>query len=159
MKRYIILLISIIIDGMIPNITIYDFNNITYFTPLCTVISLVIIYNDKNFINLFLFSSIVYGSLYMSNILLSFILFIIVLMVIKYLKKAFEDNLFTIILEIILVICIYEFIFFSITSFLYFNNFSFDNYLYKLTHSIIFNLLYGITIYYIYDKNSSKFKH
>jgi len=69
MKRYIILLISIIIDGMIPNITIYDFNNITYFTPLCTVISLVIIYNDKNFINLFLFSSIVYGSLYMSNIL------------------------------------------------------------------------------------------
>ena len=47
MKKYIFILISIIIDGLIPNITLFGFNNLTYFTPLCTLVSLVIIYDNR----------------------------------------------------------------------------------------------------------------
>lgn len=159
MKKYIILLISIIIDGLIPNITLYKLNDLSYFTPLCTIVSLIFIYEDKEFIRLLLISSILYGGLYMSNILLTFILFFIVILVIKIFKKVFEDNIFTIIFQILLIVAIYDGFFFIITSLISVNNFNFDNYFYKLTHSIIFNILYGITIFYIYDKKSSKLNH
>lgn len=156
MKKYIFILISIIIDGLIPNITLFGFNNLTYFTPLCTLVSLVIIYDNRYFYQLLAFTSIIYGSLYLNNLLVSFILFVPLLFLIKYLKKIFTDNLGIIIFEILISILFYELIYFLIVSFFVFNSFNFYNYLYKVIHSIIFNILYGTTIFYLYDKNSSK---
>ena len=111
MKKYIVFLVSIILDGLIPNITLFNFNNITYFTPLCTVVSLVFLYNDrKDFIKLWLMSSLIYGSLYIHNLFLSFILFFVILLVIQGLKRLFTDTLIINLIEVILVICIYDFI-------------------------------------------------
>lgn len=159
MKTYIILIISIIIDGLISNITLYQFNCLTYFTPLCTIVSLIFLYDDKNFVKVFLLSSILYGALYMSNMLLSFILFIIILLVIRMVKKLVKDNLPLIILQILLVVALYDGIFYFITSIVSMNKFSFDAYIYKLSHSIILNLLYGISLFFICDKKSSKLNH
>lgn len=159
MKKYIILLISLIIDGLVPNITLFSFNNLTYFTPLCTITSLVIIYDDKKFIKLFLISSTLYGVLYMSNLLLAFILFFITMLVIKLMKRILSDNLFTIILQILLVITIYEGVFYIIYSLIFMNTFNINDYFYKISHSIVLNLLYGISIFYIYGENSSKLSH
>lgn len=156
MKKYIILIISILIDGIIPNLTLFNFNNLTYFTPLCTVTSLVIIYSDKSFVSLFLFSSIIYGTLYINNLLVAFTSFYIILLIIKYFKKIFEDNLIIILLECILIIFIYEFIQFLIYSL---GTFNLNDYFYKVVHSLFFNILYAITIFYIYDKKGSKLKY
>ena len=156
MKKYIFILISIIIDGLIPNITLFDFNNITYFSSLCTLVSLVIVYDDKYFYHLLIFTGIIYGSLYHNNLLISFVLFFSSLIIIKYYKRIFTNNLGTIILEILISICFYELLYFLIMSFFVFNNFNYYNYLYKVTHSIVFNILYGISFFYLYDKNGSK---
>jgi len=157
MKKIIILLISLLLDGLIPNITLYNINNLTYFTPMCTVICLIFLYNDKDFIKLYLQVSIIYGSLYMSNILLSFILFFCVMISIKLMKKILEDNLFIIILEILIVMTIFDGIYFLILSILT-SNFIFNNYLYKFTHSLLLNLVYGLILYKI-TKKSSKFNY
>ncbi|MBQ7137149.1 MAG: hypothetical protein IJO43_04165 [Bacilli bacterium] len=152
MKKYIVLLISIILDGLISNISLYQINHLTYFTSLCTVISLVVVYNNEDFIKLLILSSVVYGGLYMSNILLSFVLFFAALMTIKYLKKELRDNLFTILLQFIIIIFVYDFILFFIMSFINVGHIGFNHYFYKITHSLLLNLLYGISIYFIYDK-------
>ena len=156
MKNYIILLISVILDGVIYNITMYQLNHLTYFTPMCTVVSLIFVYDNKNFIKLWLLSSVVYGTLYMSNLLLSLALFFVVMQVIKLCKYLFEDNFLTIVLQIIVVIAIYDGLFWVINFLTFYNSFSFDDYIYKVSHSIIFNLLYGTSLYYLCDKSSSK---
>jgi len=156
MKKYIILLISIILDGLIPNISLYQHNNLTYFTPLCTIISLVVIYKNDEFIQLLIFSSLLYGGLYISNILLSFVLFFIVLIIIKYLKKSLKDNFITIMIQFVIIIVSYDFIFFIIISSINIGVFNFNFYLYKITHSLLWNILYGISIFFIYDKRCSK---
>lgn len=156
MKNYIILLISVILDGVIYNITMYQLHHLTYFTPMCTVVSLIFLYDNKNFIKLWLLSSVVYGTLYMSNLLLSLALFFVVMQVIKLCKYLFEDNLLTIVLQIIVVIVIYDGLFWVINFLTFYNSFSFDDYIYKVSHSIIFNLLYGTSLYYLCDKSSSK---
>lgn len=159
MKRYLILFLSILIDGLIGNLTIYSIGNLSYFTPLCTVVSLVFLYDEKHFIGLFLFSFLIYGGLYMSNILLSLILFFIVMLTIKLCKHFLEDNFITLLLQTFLVVVIYEGIFYEIASLLWMNQFQVDVFLYKLSHTVIINVLYSIFLYYTCSKNSSKFNY
>lgn len=154
MKKYIIILISIIIDGLIPNITLYEMNNLTYFTPLCTIVSLIFIYEDRFFFKLLFAISILYGMLYMNNVFLTFILFFIVMIVIKTFKRSFKDNLFTIVIQIFLVIFIYDGLFYLINILMSNVTFDIGTYLYKFLHSIIFNLFYGIILFYITEKGS-----
>jgi len=156
MKKYIFVFVSIIMDGLISNITLFNFNNITYFTPLCTLVSLVIVYDNRYIYHLLIFTSFIYGVLYINNLLMSIVLFTSLLLLIKSLKKIFSDNLGTILLEILISISFYELIYFLIMSFFIFNHLNLYNYLYKLSHSIVFNVLYGITMFYLYDKNGSK---
>ena len=92
----------------------------------------------------------------MNNLLLTFILFFAVIVIIRAIKKTFEDNLFIIMLQILLAISIYDGLFFMINSLIINSNLIFSDYFYKLSRSIIFNLLYGIAIFYIYDKKGSK---
>lgn len=159
MKRYLILFLSILIDGLIGNLTVYSIGNLSYFTPLCTVISLVFLYDEKHFFWLFLFSSLIYGGLYMSNLLLSFILFFTVMVTIKLCKHFLEDNFFTLLLQTFLIVMIYEALFYGIASLLWLNSFKVDIFLYKLCHSVILNFLYSIFLYYTCDKNSSKLNY
>ncbi len=160
MKKYIMFIISIMIDGLIPNVTLFNYNNITYFNPLCTVVSLVFLYNDKkDFVKLWLMSSIIYGALYINNLFLSFIIFFIVLMTIKGLKKLFSDNLIINLIQVMLVICIYDFIFFSINSLIITNKFIWEDYFYKVFHSIILNFIYGIILFFVFPKKSSKLNY
>jgi len=159
MKKYLIILISIIIDGLIPNITLYSFNNITYFTPICTGISLIFLYEDnKSFYRLLLFTCFLYGILYINNLILSFVLFISITLIIRIFKRFFKDNLFTILVQILLVIFTWDIIFFIVNSFVITNTFIWSNYFYKISHSIIFNVIYGIILFKICNK-SSKLKH
>ena len=85
--KYLIILISIILDGLIPNITLFSFNNITYFTPVCTSISLIFLYSeDKKFYKILFFISMIYGSLYINNLILSITVFFLEVVFIKLFK-------------------------------------------------------------------------
>lgn len=159
MKKYLIILISIIIDGIMPNITLYGLNNITYFTPVCTGISLIFLYEDnKQFYRLLLFTILLFGGLYINNLILSFIIFNSVFFIIKLFKYFFKDNYFTILIQILLVVFSWDLIFFVVSGLVINNSFIWEDYFYKVSHSIIFNVIYG-TILFNLLKNSSKLKH
>lgn len=153
--KYLIILISIILDGLIPNITLFSFNNITYFTPVCTSISLIFLYSeDKKFYKILFFISMIYGSLYINNLILSITVFFLEVVFIKLFKKIFSDNFFTIVIQILFTIIIWDLLFFLFNSILITNSFVWNNYFYKVTHSILFNLAYGIFLFLILKKRS-----
>lgn len=155
MKKYLIILISIIIDGIIPNITLYNFNNITYFTPICTGISLIFLYeDDKFFYRLLFFTILLFGVLYINNLILSFVLFTIIFFIIKVFKYFFKDNFFTILIQILLVILCWDLMFFVIKSLIINNRFIWQDYFYKVSHSILFNLIYGVILFKLLKKSS-----
>ena len=160
MKKYIIILISIILDGLIPNITLYRFNNITYFTPICTAISLIFVYEeDKSFYKLLLGTILIYGTLYINNLILSSVVFLITSVIIKIFKKYFKDNLFTILIQILLIIFFWDMMFFIVNSLIITNVFIWENYLYKVSHTLVFNILYGGVLFKICNKKRSKLNH
>lgn len=155
--KYIIILLSIVLDGLIPNITLFNFNNLTYFTPICTPISLVFLYGeDKKFYWLLFITSIIYGSLYINNLLLSILVFFLIFMFIKLFKRFFRDNFFTTIVQIILVIILWDLLFFLFNSILVTNMFLWINYSYKITHSILFNLVYGIVLFLVLKRKTKQ---
>lgn len=155
MKKYLIMLISIIIDGLIPNITLYSFNNITYFTPICTGISLIFLYEDnKYFYRLLLFTMILFGTLYINNLILSFIVFISVIFIIRTFKSFFKNNLFTVFIQIILVVFSWDLIFFITKSLVINNYFIWKEYFYKVSHSVMFNLIYGALLFKLLKRHS-----
>jgi len=155
MKDKLIILISIIIDGIIPNITLFNFNNITYFTPICTGVSLVFLYKEnKKFYLLLLYTIIVYAGLYINNLLLSGIVFFSIALMLKIFKKFFRDNMFTVVIQILLVIFLWDLIMFIFQSLFVVNSFLWGNYFYKITHSILFNIIYGIILFKICNKCS-----
>ncbi len=157
MKKYLVLLISILLDGLITNITLYSFNNITYFMPLCTVTSLVFILNqNENNKKLFILNVLLYSAFYMHNLILSFTIFLIIYYLIKIIKKIITVNKITLFLEVIIIIAIYEFILFFIYSLILSKNFIIDNYWYKLSHSIIINIIYSFILYLLFYKNKHK---
>lgn len=156
--KYLIILISIILDGLIPNISLFNFNNITYFTPLCTAISIIFLCDDRKFNRILLLISIIYGSLYINNLLLSMIIFFVIFILIRIFKKFFRDNIFTIVIQILLVIIIWDLLLFLFNSLLVTNVFRWNNYFYKITHSILFNIIYGISLFIVLKK-CSKIRH
>ena len=84
-------------------------------------------------------------------------MFFLVFRFIKLFKRFFKDNFFTIIIQILLVIFIWDFLFFLFNSILVTNVFLWGNYFYKIIHSMLFNVIYGIVLFLIF--NRSKIHH
>lgn len=153
MKKYLIILVSILIDGLIPNITLFNFNNITYFTPLCTAVSLIFLYeNNKTFYKLITFTIIIYAGLYVNNLILAIIIFIIIIYIIHVFKKCFKDNIFTVLIQVLIVICTWDLLFFLFDSIFIIKSFIWSNYLYKISHSLILNIIYGLILYKVFNE-------
>lgn len=152
MRKYLIIIIAIILDGLIPNITLFNFNNITYYSPICTGVSLIFLYNDdKTFYKLLLFCIFTYGTLYINNLFLSLTVFGLIFLFLKIIKKTFKDNFVTIVVQILLVVIIWDITFFIFYSLIE-KNFMWNNYFYKLGHSILFNIIYGIVLFKTLNK-------
>ncbi len=157
MSKYLILIISMLIDGLIPNITNYTLNNLTYFTPLCTVTSLVfLIKPNKNDKKLLPITILLYSALYINNLLLSIVLFIPIYYLIKFIKNIVSDNLLTVLIQAIITILVYEAILFITYSVIVNRTFILHNYWYKVTHSLLLNLIYALVLYF-YKRSSKKF--
>lgn len=158
MKRYIILIISLLIDLLISNITYYNFNNLTFLTPLCMVTSLIFIFDGKKDIKLLVITIILHSALFTNNLLLSFIIFIILYYLIKLMKYIIKDNLWVNLIEVIIVILVYELLLYFIYSSFIYLFFNINNYWYKVSHSLIINIIYAIIIYYVVKTNKKDHK-
>ena len=157
------MVISLIFDGIIINYLPYLVNDLSFFTPMFTLISIFIIYplyrkkEKYYFIALFILG-IVYDLMYTNMLFFNATIFIIIGLFTKIINKNLELSILKNIIYIIFIIIIYEFVTAII---LYIYNIvpiSIDKVLYKIIHSIILNVIYGDILFLFIKVLPKKYK-
>ena len=159
----IIITLSLILDGILSNIFPYTVNNLSLFTPLLTLISIYLIYpfykkkEKKYMITLFL-TGIIYDLLYTNLIFYNAITFTIIGIISKYIYKHYEINYLNIIIQIILIVTIYESLNALIIILFNLVPMSISRLFYKITHSLLLNIIYSELLLLIINILPNKYK-
>lgn len=159
----IILIISFILDGVLTNFLPYGVENISLFTPLLTIVALVVIYNffyheEKNYYILSFIIGILYDLFYTNLLFLDGLLFLLIAFVITKIYKLVGFNYMWIALDILISIIIYECSFALVIVIFNLVPMSIYRLLYKIGHSIILNIIYGELLYFIIKLLPKKYK-
>lgn len=150
----ICLLISIILDGIITNFLPYLVNDLSYLTPLFTVVTIFLIYPFYQkkikyyFITLFV-TGIVYDLFYTNLLFFNGVIFIIIGLITYFIHKNFETSYFKLLIYLLIIIISYELLT-AIILFIYnVVPITIDKVIYKIIHSIIINIIYGEIMFFI----------
>lgn len=150
----IIIILSLFFDGILTNLLPYTIDSLSLFTPLLTIVSLILIYpfyqkKLNSYYLVSLITGLIYDLLYTNLLFLNSILFLFLAFIIKYLYNNLEINYLNIILYTIMLIAIYEssqallLIVFNIVPI------TFSKLIYKIVHSLLLNIMYTEIIYLI----------
>lgn len=159
----IIIIISILIDGILTNFLPYLVNDLSIFTPLLTVVSIFIIYpfyrkqNKKYYKTVFLIG-IIYDLFYTNLLFFNAILFLIIALISVFIHKHYEVSCFSIIIYIALIISIYEILTGGIIFIFKLVPISINKIIYKISHSLLLNIIYIEIIYVILKLIPKKYK-
>lgn len=159
----IILVISFFLDGILSNFLPYMVGDLSFFTPMLTITSLVVIYsfftkNKKTYFIICFVTGIFYDFMYTNLLFYNAILFfgvgLLTMLLYRYIRYTWLSLLLFIFLGIVgyecmnaLVILIFQLV-----------PMTFYRLLYKIIHSLILNLLYGEVIYLIIWLLPKKYK-
>lgn len=159
----IIITLSLILDGILSNIFPYTVNNLSLFTPLLTLISICLIYpfykkkENKYILTIFL-TGIIYDLLYTNLIFYNAIIFTIIGIISKYIYKHYEINYLNIIIQIIIIVTIYESLNALIIILFNLVPMSISRLFYKITHSLLLNIIYSELLLLIINILPNKYK-
>lgn len=163
MLPLIIVIFSLLLDGIITNFIPYLVNDLSLFTPLLTLVSIFIIYpfyrknNLKYLITVFIIG-IIYDLFYTNLLFFNAIIFLLIGFISIFIYHNFEVNFLRIILYTVLLIAIYE----SLTALiiLIFNlvPITLSKLTYKISHSLILNIIYIEILYLIVKLIPEKLK-
>ncbi len=150
----IISIISIIVDGILTNYLPYLVNDLTLFTPMFTVILTFILYplffkNNKNYLIYLFILGIIYDLLYTNLLFFNGFIFVFLGYISIFIYKNFPVTVFRVMFYLILIIIIYESTFALCILIFDLVPITFDRLIYKISHSIILNIIYGLVIYLI----------
>ncbi len=163
MISIIVIIVSIIFDGILTNFLPYLVNDLSIFTPLFTVVSIFIIYPffrkdiKKYYLTAFLIG-IIYDLFYTNLLFFNAILFLIIAAISRFIYKHYEINWFSIIFYIILIISTYELITAGIVFIFQLVPITFDKIIYKISHSLLINIIYAELIFLILKIVPKKYK-
>lgn len=163
MISIIIMTISLILDGILSNFLPYLVNDLSLFTPMFTVVSIFLVcplYRKKEkqyYISLFILG-IIYDLLYTNLLFFNGVLFLIIGLITRYIVKNFELSYLKIIVYTIITIVFYELV--TALLLLIFNivPITIGSLIYKITHSLIINIIYVELIYLILKIIPKKYK-
>lgn len=159
----IIITLSLILDGILSNIFPYTVNNLSLFTPLLTLISIYLIYpfykkkENKYILTIFL-TGIIYDLLYTNLIFYNAIIFTIIGIISKYIYKHYEINYLNIIIQIIIIVTTYELLNALIIILFNLVPMSISRLFYKITHSLLLNIIYSELLLLIINILPNKYK-
>lgn len=154
MLSIVIVVISLFLDGILTNYLPYLVNDLSLFTPLLTLISIFIIYpfhrkeEKKYFIILFILG-IIYDLLYTNLLFFNAVLFVGIGLLTKFIYKTFEINTLKLLMYLPLIVIAYEtataliLLTFNIVPITFYRVF------YKISHSLILNIIYGELLFLI----------
>lgn len=158
-----IIVIAFIFDGVLTNFLPYMPNDLSLFTPLLTLTTIFLIYpfykkKEISFYLIIFFLGIIYDLFYTNLLFFNAILFLEIGLLTKYIYKNFDINYLKIIFYIIMIITAYEAT--SALLILIFNlvPITLEKLLYKLTHSLLLNIIYAEIVYFIIQMLPSKYK-
>ena len=154
MLTSIILIISVLLDGVLSNYLPFLVNDLSYFTPLLTVVSIFILYplnrkKEKNFFITIFITGIIYDLLYTNLLFLNSLIFLLITVVSKYIYKNYETTCLKLIIYIILIITIYETSYASILFIFRVVPITLYKLYYKISHTLILNKIYSEILYVI----------
>lgn len=145
MKKFISIsfIISFILDFFIFYFISYSYNSISYIFPMFFIVTMILLfkYLSKDNYYIYLIFSILYSAIFLGNIILGLVLFIYI----YYLSKIFKN--INIYFSVLLLICIYDLLFYLVLIIFLKYNFSISFYFYKILRSILINILF----IYIYN--------
>ena len=154
MIAVIIMVLSLLLDGILSNFTSYMKGDLTLFYPMLTLVSLIVIYpffqkNKKRYLLSAFILGIGYDLFYTNLFIFNGVIFVIMAFLIIFIYKNIPTNFLTIILYTVVVIISYE----VLTSliFIIFNleKITLIDILYKIGHSLILNIIYVELTYLI----------
>ena len=135
----IIVIISLLLDGILSNFLPYLYTNLSIFTPLFTLVSIF----DLIYTNLLFFNGV---------------LFITIGLLIKYIYKTYEITPLRLILYIIILITSYEFLTSLVLLIYNVVEVTFYKVFYKIINSLVLNIIYSEIIYLIIKLIPNKYK-
>lgn len=150
-------------DGLLTNYLPYLVNDLSYFTPLFTVVSIFIIYpfyrknNKKYFITVFLLGFI-YDLFYTNLLFYNAVIFLIIGIISRFINKNFETSFLKLIIYTVIIVVLYESISAGILFVFNIVPISFDKLFYKISHSLLLNIIYMETIYIVIKIIPKKYK-
>ncbi len=163
MIPYIIIAISLIFDGILTNYLPFLVNDLSLFTPLLTLVSLIVIYpfyrkDENKYLLIAFITGVIYDLFYTNLIFFNGVLFLIIAFINKILQKNISLNTINLLFETIGIIILYE----SLTGIILFAYnmvpITFYKVFYKIGHSLLLNIIYIEVIYYIIKKIPKKYK-
>lgn len=163
MVAYIIIAVSLLLDGIASYFLPYLPNDLSYLTPMLTIVTIFLIYpfykkqEKKYFVTIFL-TGLIYDLLYTNLLFFNAVLFLVIGIASKYIYENYEPNYLNLIIQIILIITIYELA--TVLIIIIFNlvPVTIQKLLYKLSHSLILNILYSEILFLFIAKMPKSYK-
>ena len=163
MVPYTLIVISLLLDGISSCFLPYLPNNLSLLTPMLTVVTLFLIYpfyrkQEKKYFLIVFITGLIYDLLYTNLLFFNATLFLIIGIVSKYIYKNYEPNYLNLIIQIVLIITIYELITTLIIIVFNLVPITLTKVLYKISHSLILNILYSEILFLIIAKMPKSYK-
>lgn len=144
----IIIILSLILDGLLSNFLHFMVLDLSLFTPLFTVMSVFIIYpffhkRDKiKYLITIAITGFVYDLLYTNLLFLNTILFLLLGGLTILLYKYLDTNFFMILIETILIVTIYQGLIALLFLILQVVPVTLNDFIYLIKHSLLINMIY-----------------
>ena len=161
----VIVIISFILDGVLTNFLPYGVGNLSLFTPLTTLVSIVVIYqlfyHNHNHKKYYIICSVVgflYDLFYTNLLFFHTLLFLLIGYITTILYKQLGESYIRILINLFITIVVYELA--TSLCIIIFNlvPISIGRIAYKISHSLLFNLIYGEIIYIIIKLIPKKYR-
>lgn len=154
MIPYIILGVSFLIDGILTNFLPFMEGDLSLFTPLITVVVLFLIseffdHEDKKYYITAFVTGILYDLFYTNLLFLNGFLFLGIAYVSKYIYKNEKQDFIRVIFYLIFIIILYEGSIALLITLFNVVPMSLERVVYKISHSLLLNIIYGELIFLI----------
>lgn len=147
---YILFMISLFLEGLLSNIIPFY----SYISMLLLFTSIVLFYpyakrNFKKYMIVIFIYGVLYDLIYTQALFLDGILFSVCIFLLHYLYKFFKTIPFSDFWLLILMILLYRSFGYFVLCMIGYLQFDVGIYIHSLLSSILFNVVYGILLYYI----------
>ncbi len=155
----IVIISSFILDSIMSNFISLN----SYFTPLFTLMSLIIVYpyfkgNQLRFLGVCFLTGVFYDLIYTDTIVIHGFLFLMIGFVITKLNLILANNYLNVMIMAVICIIFYRFVAYGLLLITANVSFNWLAVLKSIYHSLIANVIFVALVYVITDKISLKFK-